>query len=161
MTAFPDFPTAPWQYDFWRRALLVALMSGLVCGVIGSHVVLRGTAFIGDAVSHAVLPGIAASFGLGIVILSTAPGYGGSLESFLFGSILGISDSDVVPVALIGAAVLLCRLFAPRHGLLARTRRTAARTALPASGQPLPTASGWMMCTRPSPMPVTFGLRPS
>jgi manganese/iron transport system permease protein len=49
----------------------------------------------------------AAAFGLGIVILSAAPGYGGSLESFLFGSILGISDSDVVSVAVIGAILLL------------------------------------------------------
>ncbi|ATE55909.1 anchored repeat-type ABC transporter permease subunit [Actinosynnema pretiosum] len=147
-----EFLTAPWEYDFWRRALLVALLSGVVCGVIGSHVVLRGMAFIGDAVAHSVFPGVAiafvlgvdlvlggavagvitallvavfaqnrrlkedsvigiffaGAFGLGIVILSTAPGYGGSLESFLFGSILGISDSDVVAVAVIGALLLLC-----------------------------------------------------
>ncbi|MEK8173064.1 metal ABC transporter permease [Streptomyces sp. M19] len=95
-------------------------------GVVGSHVVLRGMAFIGDAVSHSVFPGVAiafvlhvnlviggavaglltalavaafsqnrrlkedtvigvffaGAFGLGIVILSTAPGYSGSLESF-------------------------------------------------------------------------------
>ena len=49
----------------------------------------------------------AGAFGLGIVILSTAPGYGGSLESFLFGSILGISDGDVTAIAVIGAALLL------------------------------------------------------
>ncbi|MFD7659114.1 anchored repeat-type ABC transporter permease subunit [Actinosynnema sp. NPDC059797] len=150
MTAL-EFLTAPWEYDFWRRALLVALLSGVVCGVIGSHVVLRGMAFIGDAVAHAVFPGVAvafvlganlvlggavagvvtallvavftqnrrlkedsvigiffaAAFGLGIVVLSTAPGYGGSLESFLFGSILGISDADVVSVAVIGALLLV------------------------------------------------------
>ena len=151
MNAVIDVLAGPWEYDFWRRALLVALLSGLVCGVVGTHVVLRGMAFIGDAVAHAVFPGIAtafvlgtnlviggavagvvtalliavvaqnrrlkedsvigiffaAAFGLGIVILSAAPGYGGSLESFLFGSILGISDGDVVSVAVIGAILLL------------------------------------------------------
>ncbi|GAA3685284.1 manganese/iron transport system permease protein [Lentzea atacamensis] len=151
MNAVVDLLAGPWEYDFWRRALLVALLSGLVCGVVGTHVVLRGMAFIGDAVAHAVFPGIAtafvlgtnlviggavagvvtalliavvaqnrrlkedsvigiffaAAFGLGIVILSAAPGYGGSLESFLFGSILGISDGDVVSVAVIGAILLL------------------------------------------------------
>lgn len=108
-----------------QRAFLVAAMSALVCGVIGSYVVLRGMAFIGDAVAHAVFPGVAiafalqlnlvlggavagiatalaiavlaqnrrlkedtvigvlfaGAFGLGIVVLSTAPGYSGSLES--------------------------------------------------------------------------------
>ncbi len=176
MTAFFEALVAPWEYDFWRRALVVALMSGLVCGVIGSHVVLRGMAFIGDAVAHAVFPGIAiafvlgtnlvlggavagvvtalliavftqnrrlkedsvigiffaGSFGLGIVILSTAPGYGGSLESFLFGSILGISDSDVVSVAVIGAAVLLCTaLFNSRFVAATLDREQARAVGLP------------------------------
>lgn len=49
----------------------------------------------------------AAAFGLGIVVMSTAPGYGGSLESFLFGSVLGISSQDVVTVAVAGALLLL------------------------------------------------------
>ncbi len=176
MTAFLEALIAPWEYDFWRRALLVVLMSGLVCGVIGSHVVLRGMAFIGDAVAHSVFPGIAiafvlgldlvlggavagvitalliavftqnrrlkedsvigiffaASFGLGIVILSTAPGYGGSLESFLFGSILGISDSDVVSVAVIGAAVLVCTaLFNSRFTAATLDREQARAVGLP------------------------------
>lgn len=48
-----------------------------------------------------------AAFGLGIVILSSASGYSGSLESFLFGQILGISDGDVRVVASAGAVLLL------------------------------------------------------
>ncbi|MEU1299602.1 anchored repeat-type ABC transporter permease subunit [Streptomyces shenzhenensis] len=151
MSAVLDFLTAPWEHLFMRRAFAVAVMCGIVSGVIGAHVVLRGMAFIGDAVSHSVFPGVAvafvlhfnlvvggavaglltalavavfsqnrrlkedsvigvffaAAFGLGIVILSTAPGYSGSLESFLFGQILGISDSDVVTVAVMGLLLLL------------------------------------------------------
>ena len=57
-----EFFTEPWQHVFMQRAFLVVLMSGVVCGVIGSHVALRGMAFIGDAVAHAVFPGIAIAF---------------------------------------------------------------------------------------------------
>lgn len=166
----------PWDHQFMQRALLVAAMSGLVCGVVGSHVVLRGMAFIGDAVSHAVFPGIAiafvvkadlvlggavaglataltiaavaqnrrlkedtvigvffaAAFGLGIVILSTAPGYSGSLESFLFGQILGISDRDVVTVAGTGAVLVATAVLL--HGRLVTVsldRETARANGLP------------------------------
>lgn len=134
---------------FLPKALLIAVMSSIVCGVIGCHVVLRGMAFIGEAVAHAVFPGLAvafvlggslvlggmaagvatavviavfsqnrrvkedsiigvffvAAFALGIVIISRAPGYAGSLQEFLFGSITGVPDEDIVVVA--GAGLLI------------------------------------------------------
>ena len=60
-------------YDFFRdltnpalaflpRALLIAVVAALVCGSVGVHVVLRGMAFIGDAVAHSVFPGLAIAF---------------------------------------------------------------------------------------------------
>ena len=49
---------------FLPKALLVAVLSAIVCGVVGAHVVLRGMAFIGDAVAHAVFPGLAIAFAL-------------------------------------------------------------------------------------------------
>lgn len=135
---------------FLWKALLIAVMSSVICGVVGCHVVLRGMAFIGDAVAHAVFPGLAvafviggnlilggiaagvltavlvavfaqnrrlkedsvigvffaAAFALGIVIISRAPGYAGSLQDFLFGSITGIPDEDLYIVAGTGLAVL-------------------------------------------------------
>lgn len=48
--------------SFLPKALIVSMLSAAVCGVVGTHVVLRGMAFIGDAVSHAVFPGIAIAF---------------------------------------------------------------------------------------------------
>ena len=48
--------------SFLPKALLVALVCSVVAGVIGSHVVLRGMAFIGDAVAHSVFPGLAVAF---------------------------------------------------------------------------------------------------
>lgn len=135
---------------FLPKALAVAVMSSIVCGVVGTFVVLRGMAFIGDAVAHAVFPGLAvafvvggnlviggtiagiltailvavfsqnrrlkedsiigvffvAAFALGIVVISQAPGYAGSLQQFLFGSITGIPDSDLYVVGGTGVLVL-------------------------------------------------------
>jgi manganese/iron transport system permease protein len=52
----------PWQLAFMQRAFIVALIAAVVCVVVGSFVVLRGMAFIGDAVAHAVFPGVAVGF---------------------------------------------------------------------------------------------------
>lgn len=137
--------------QFLPKALVISVMSSIVCGVIGTYVVLRGMAFIGDAVAHAVFPGLAvafviqgnlvlggaiagvltailvavfsqnrrikedsiigvffvAAFAAGIVIISQAPGYAGSLQQFLFGSITGIPDEDILTVAVTGTVLML------------------------------------------------------
>jgi manganese/iron transport system permease protein len=151
---------SPWQFladltnpdlAFLPKALTIAVLSAIMCGVVGCYVVLRGMAFIGDAVAHAVFPGLAiaflfsgslvlggtvagvvtallvtvfaqnrrlkedsvigiffvAAFALGIVIISRAPGYAGSLQQFLFGSITGIPDRDLYVVGGTTVAVLL------------------------------------------------------
>ncbi|WP_372869142.1 metal ABC transporter permease [Planomicrobium okeanokoites] len=54
------------QYDFLQKALLTSIMVGVICGVIGCYIILRGMALMGDAISHAVLPGVAISYALGI-----------------------------------------------------------------------------------------------
>ena len=161
---------------FLPKALIIAIMSSVVCGVIGTYVVLRGMAFIGDAVAHAVFPGLAvafvfqgnlvlggavagvltavgvavfsqnrrikedsiigvffvAAFALGIVIISTAPGYSGSLQQFLFGSITGIPDEDLYTVAITGL-VLLIALFVFHKEFVAVTldREIARATGIP------------------------------
>jgi manganese/iron transport system permease protein len=147
-----DFLTDLFNPDlaFLPKALAIAVMSSVVCGVVGCYVVLRGMAFIGDAVAHAVFPGLAvafvlqgslvlggavagiatalmiavfaqnrrlkedsligvflvATFALGIVIISQAPGYAGSLQQFLFGSITGIPDRDLYLVGGTGLLIL-------------------------------------------------------
>lgn len=53
-------------YGFLQKALITSVMVGIICGVIGSFIVLRGMALMGDAISHAVLPGVAISYILGI-----------------------------------------------------------------------------------------------
>ena len=60
-----SFLLEPLQYAFMLRGLAAAVMVGVVCAVVGSFVVLRGMAFFGDAVAHAILPGVAVAYLLG------------------------------------------------------------------------------------------------
>ncbi|MBS7662629.1 metal ABC transporter permease [Pseudomonas lalucatii] len=64
-----SFLQAVVAYDFLQKALLTSAMVGIICGVIGCFIILRGMALMGDAISHAVLPGVALSFMLGINLL--------------------------------------------------------------------------------------------
>jgi manganese/iron transport system permease protein len=52
----------PLQYAFMVRGLLASMMVGILCAVMGTYVVLRGMAFLGDAMAHAILPGVAIAF---------------------------------------------------------------------------------------------------
>jgi manganese/iron transport system permease protein len=157
---------------FLGKALLMAVMSSLVCGIIGCHVVLRGMAFIGDAVAHSVFPGLAiafvlqgslvlggvaagvvtsilvavfsqnrrlkedsiigvffvAAFALGIVIISRAPGYAGSLQQFLFGSITGIPTADLYLVAMTGTVLLAVMLLLHKELVAVSLDREMARS---------------------------------
>jgi manganese/iron transport system permease protein len=62
---FLDALLTPLSYAFIQRGLLAALMVGVLCSVIGCYVVLRSMAFLGDAMAHAVLPGVAVAYLLG------------------------------------------------------------------------------------------------
>jgi manganese/iron transport system permease protein len=53
--------TEPWQFEFMRRAAATAAVVGVVCGAVGTYLVLRGMALVGDALGHAVFPGIVAA----------------------------------------------------------------------------------------------------
>ena len=65
MTTWLDLILAPFSYAFMVRGMLAALMVGVVCAVVGTYIVLRGMAFFGDALAHAVLPGIAIGYLVG------------------------------------------------------------------------------------------------
>jgi ABC-type Mn2+/Zn2+ transport system permease subunit len=60
-----DFLEGIFQYQFLQYALLTSILIGLICGVVSSFVVLRGMSLMGDAISHAVLPGVAISYMFG------------------------------------------------------------------------------------------------
>jgi manganese/iron transport system permease protein len=59
------FVTDPLAYGFMQRGLVAALLVGVVCAVMGTFVVLKGLAFIGDAVSHAAFPGLVVAYIVG------------------------------------------------------------------------------------------------
>jgi manganese transport system permease protein len=69
-----DFFEALFQYEFLQKALFTSVMVGIICGIVGCFIILRGMALMGDAISHAVLPGVAISYMLGI--------------SFFFGAVI-------------------------------------------------------------------------
>ncbi|MBY6035467.1 metal ABC transporter permease [Fictibacillus nanhaiensis] len=71
---FIDFIEALFQYQFLQKALFTSIMVGIICGIVGCFIILRGMALMGDAISHAVLPGVAISYMLGI--------------SFFFGAVI-------------------------------------------------------------------------
>lgn len=58
----------PLQYPFMQNALLTALIVSAVCAILSCYLVLKGWSLMGDAVSHAVLPGIVLAFVLGLPI---------------------------------------------------------------------------------------------
>ncbi len=73
-----DFITVPLSYGFMQRALVVAVLVGAVCAVLSCYLVLKGWSLMGDAVSHAVLPGIVLAYlaGLPLAVGAFAAGLG-------------------------------------------------------------------------------------
>ena len=67
-----DFLTEPLGLEIFRRALLEAVVMGATCGAIGAYVVLRRLAFIGDALAHAVFPGVVLAYVAGLPIFAGA-----------------------------------------------------------------------------------------
>ncbi len=57
---------APFQYEFMIQALLVGALVGAVCAILSCFLVLKGWSLMGDAVSHAVLPGIVLAYLIGL-----------------------------------------------------------------------------------------------
>lgn len=64
-----DFITAPFAFPFMQRALLAALATGVVCALLSCFLVLKGWSLMGDAISHAVLPGIVLAYLAGIPLI--------------------------------------------------------------------------------------------
>ncbi len=71
-----SFLVDPLSHDFMRRALLISAIVGGVCGLLSCYMTLKGWALMGDAVSHAVMPGVVVAYALGLPF---------SLGAFVFG----------------------------------------------------------------------------
>ncbi len=66
----------PLSHEFMRRALMISALVGGVCGLLSCYMTLKGWALMGDAVSHAVMPGVVVAYALGLPF---------SLGAFVFG----------------------------------------------------------------------------
>ena len=66
MDIITEAVTGPFQYGFMLRALVVSMLVGLMCPLLGVYVVVRGLGFMSHALAHSVLPGMVAAFILGI-----------------------------------------------------------------------------------------------
>jgi len=91
-----DWLLEPLGYAFMQRAMLAAVIVGIVCAIIGCFVVLRGMAFFGDALAHSILPGMA----VGYVI-------GGPSRDFLFWWALGAGILASLGISLINRVTRL------------------------------------------------------
>ena len=69
MSELWDFFVVPLSYGFMQRALAASILIGAVCSVLSCYLVLRGWSLMGDAISHAVLPGIVLAFVLGLPLV--------------------------------------------------------------------------------------------
>mgnify|MGYP003361725067 FL=1 len=76
MQSVMTFISALGKYDFLQSALITAIMVGVMSGMIGSFIILRGMSMMGDAISHAVLPGVAVAYMLGINVMIGASVFG-------------------------------------------------------------------------------------
>lgn len=154
-----DWILEPLTYDFMVRALLTTVIAAIVCALLSCWLVLVGWSLIGDAVSHAVLPGVVLAyvlglpfalgamvfgflavaligcvratsrvkedaaigivfttlFALGLVLISVTPSQN-DLNHIIFGNVLGVSRTDLLQVAILGAIVLVV-LVVKRHDL--------------------------------------------
>ncbi|KRM94954.1 mtsC protein [Liquorilactobacillus aquaticus DSM 21051] len=64
------------EFHFLQNALITAVVVGIVSGVVGCFIILRGMSLMGDAISHAVLPGVAISYILNINFFIGAIAFG-------------------------------------------------------------------------------------
>ena len=81
-----DWFSEPLEFEFMRLALIEVVIVGVVAGFLGTYVVTRGMAFVGDAITHAVFPGIVIAFLANVSLV---------LGGFAFGAITALAISGL------------------------------------------------------------------
>ncbi len=107
-----DLFIEPLQYQFVQRALIASVLVGIINGALGCFIILRRMAFIGDALSHAVLPGVVIAFmvaGKGHVALFLGAVFAGIVTALLIGFVnrnSRIKEDSAIGVIFIGMFAL-------------------------------------------------------
>ena len=100
--------TEPFSYGFMVRALIVSVLVGIMCPVLGAYVITRGRAFMGDALAHSVLPGMVVAFMLGISPFFAAVPAGIAI-ALLMGAVsrrTGVSEDTAIGIIFAGMFAL-------------------------------------------------------
>lgn len=66
MNDFMELLITPFTFSFMQKAIITALVTGTACAILSCFLILKGWSLMGDAISHAVLPGIVITFVIGI-----------------------------------------------------------------------------------------------
>jgi manganese/iron transport system permease protein len=103
----------PLGYAFFQRALIGAVLVGIVCAAVGVFVVLRGLAFLGDAVAHIAFPGVVLAYlaKADLVIGGAVAAVGGALAIGLIGRRSGLREDTIIGVVFSGMFALGVVLF--------------------------------------------------
>ena len=111
----------PLQFEFFLRALVASALVGTVCAIVGTYVVLRGVAFIGDAIAHAGFPGIVVAYLLGwpLYIGATAAAVGTALAIGIVTRRAGIRQDTAIGVLFAGTFAFGVFLFSGIQGYVA------------------------------------------
>ena len=103
-----DYLLDPFQYSFMVRAMIVSVLVGVMCPLMGAYVITRGRAFMGDALAHSVLPAMVVAFLLGISpFFAAVPA--GILIAVLIGIVsrrTGISEDTSIGIIFAGMFAL-------------------------------------------------------
>jgi manganese/iron transport system permease protein len=147
MIALLDWITGPLAYPFMQRALAVSLLVAAVCAVLSCYLVLKGWSLMGDAISHAVLPGIVIAYVLGLPLAVGA--FAAGLSCALFTGYLKensrVKEDTVMGIVFSGmfgfGLVLFTKIESDQHlnhilfgNVLGISLRDLAETALIAGG---------------------------
>lgn len=111
----------PLALNFFVRALVASALVGIVCAVVGTYVVLRGVAFIGDAIAHAGFPGVVAAYMLGIPFYlgAAVAAVGTALAIGVVTKRAGIRQDTAIGVLFAGTFALGVFLFSTIDGYVA------------------------------------------
>ena len=116
-----DVLLGPLAFPFFDRALLASALVGVVCAVVGTYVVLRGVAFIGDAIAHAGFPGVVAAYMLSIpfYVGAAVAAVGTALAIGVVTRRSGIRQDTVIGVLFAGTFAFGVFLFSTIKGYVA------------------------------------------
>lgn len=98
----------PWQFSFMRQALLMVVLISVVAGVLSPYLVLKGWSLMGDAVSHAVLPGVVIAYVVGLPL---------SVGAFAAGLLCALSSGFVSDNSRLKSDTVLGVVFSGMFGL--------------------------------------------